>query len=331
MDEVLKKLEKAVVGRRVEVRLILAALRSETPVLIEGDVGRGKTKVCMEIAKALGRPFYRVDGAPDITPSKIVGWFDPSLVLMNAEEAEKLGIKPGFSWDTFVPGPLTRAMLDGGILFINEGTRLPSDTWNVLLTAMDERVIHIPKLGEVRAKKGFSVIVTANPMEYAGTYPLPEAAIDRFVWVPMRRQDPLEEREIIKRELLARGYDHIAKNDELLDLIEMCVDLTYRHPDLVSGVSLRAGIHMGIVLGELCSEGEDWRNESILLNAALMAFTKKIRVRDDVTKTREQIVSEIVSMALRGGAVAQESSSEPFFRAEGARTPSPRRGGRRRR
>jgi len=301
--EVLKKLglasqiEEQLVGRRREIRLILAAVRSGTPVLIEGGVGRGKTKVSLEVARALGRPFFRVDGAPDVTVQKIVGWFDPSLVLMETDEAQKRGIKPGFSWDTFILGPLTEAMMGGGVLFVNEGTRLPSDTWNALLTAMDERIVVIPKLGMVEAKPGFSIIVTANPMEHAGAYPLPEAAADRFVWVPMERQDTGEEREIIRRELLAKGYKDISLNENALDIIEACVDQTYRHPDLITGVSVRAGIQMGCMLAEL---GGDFRDENTILQVALMAFQKKLKLKDNVTKTREQITAEVVSAVFHG-------------------------------
>lgn len=291
------QIAEQLVGRKREIRLILAAVRSGTPVLIEGGVGRGKTRVSLEVAKALQRPFFRVDGAPDMSVQKIVGWFDPSLVLLESEEAEKRDIKPGFSWDTFIDGPLTRAMKEGGILFVNEGTRLPSDTWNALLTAMDERIVVIPKLGTVKAEPGFSVIVTANPMEHAGAYPLPEAAADRFVWVPMERQDSSEEREIIRRELLLRGYQEISKSEQALDVIEACVNQTYHHPDLASGVSVRAGIQMGCILAEL--DG-DPRDQDVVLQAALMAFQKKLKLKDNVTKTREQIIAEIVNAAFHG-------------------------------
>jgi MoxR-like ATPase len=295
--DLVNQITEQLVGRRREIRLILAAVRSGTPVLIEGGVGRGKTKVSLEVAKALQRPFFRVDGAPDMTVQKIVGWFDPSLVLLESDEAQKRDIKPGFSWDTFIDGPLTRAMKEGGILFVNEGTRLPSDTWNALLTAMDERIVVIPKLGTVKSEPGFSVIVTANPMEHAGAYPLPEAAADRFVWVPMERQDSSEEREIIRRELLARGYDEISKSEQALDVIEACVNQTFHHPDLATGVSVRAGIQMGCILAEL--DG-DPRDEDVVLQAALMAFQKKLKLKDNVTKTREQIIAEIVNAAFHG-------------------------------
>lgn len=309
------KIEEQLVGRRREIRLILAAVTSSTPVMIEGGVGRGKTKVSLEVAKALGRPFFRVDGAPDITVQKIVGWFDPPLVLMEIDEAKKRGVKPGFSWDTFIPGPLTEAMMKGGILFVNEGTRLPSDTWNALLTAMDERILVIPKLGIVEAKPEFSVIVTANPMEHAGAYPLPEAAADRFVWIPMDRQDPSEERQIISRELLARGYKEIAMNKEALDIIEGCVDQTYHHPDLVTGVSVRAGIQMGCVLAEL---GGDFKDENMILQVAFMAFEKKLKMKDNVSKTREEIIAEVVNSVFHGP-FKERSSGPPeppnvFFR-----------------
>jgi len=291
------QIAEQLVGRRREIRLILAAVRSGTPVLIEGGVGRGKTKVSLEVARALKRPFFRVDGAPDMSVQKVVGWFDPSLVLLESDEAKKRDIKPGFSWDTFIDGPLTKAMKEGGILFVNEGTRLPSDTWNALLTAMDERIVVIPKLGTVKAEPGFSVIVTANPMEHAGAYPLPEAAADRFVWVPMERQDSSEEREIIRRELLLRGYEGIAKNEQALDVIESCVDQTFHHPDLATGVSVRAGIQMGCIIAEL--DG-DARDEDVVLQAALMAFQKKLKLKDNVTKTREQIIAEVVNAAFHG-------------------------------
>jgi MoxR-like ATPase len=251
----------------------------------------------LEVAYVLKRPFFRVDGAPDMSVQKIVGWFDPSLVLLDSEEAEKRGIKPGFSWDTFVDGPLTRAMKEGGILFVNEGTRLPSDTWNALLTAMDERIVVVPKLGTVKAEPGFSVIVTANPLEHAGAYPLPEAAADRFVWVPMERQDSSEEREIIRREMELKGYETVSRNEYALDVIEACVAETYHHPDLVTGVSVRAGIQMGCILAELDGDAHD---ESVVLQAALMAFQKKLKLKDNVTKTREQVIAEVVNAVFHG-------------------------------
>ncbi len=296
-DRTVREIEEHVVGRRREIRLILAAVKSGIPVLIEGGVGRGKTKVSIEVAKALKSPFFRVDGAPDVTVQKIVGWFDPSLVLMEVDEAQKRDIQPGFTWDTFVPGPLTEAMMKGGILFVNEGTRLPSDTWNALLTAMDERLVVIPKLGIVKAKPGFSIIVTANPMEYAGAYPLPEAAADRFVWILMERQSPDEEREIIRRELQSMGYKETATDEEALYIAEACVDQTYHHPDLVTGVSVRAGIQMSSMLAEL---GGDFRDKNMVLQAALMAFQKKLKLRDNTTKSREEIIAEVVDAVFQG-------------------------------
>ncbi|MFH0896600.1 MAG: AAA family ATPase [Candidatus Bathyarchaeota archaeon] len=305
-NETVNGIEEQVVGRRKEIRLILAAVKTSIPVLIEGGVGRGKTKVSLEVAKALKRPFFRVDGAPDVTVQKIVGWFDPSLVLLESDEAQKRGIKAGFTWDTFILGPLTEAMIKGGILFINEGTRLPSDTWNALLTAMDERIVVIPKLGIVEAKPGFAIIVTANPMEHAGAYPLPEAAADRFVWIPMERQYPDEEREIIRRELQAKGYKEASMNEEALYIAEACVDQTYHHPALVTGVSVRAGIQMSCMLAEL---GGDFRDKNMVLQAALMAFPKKLKLRDNVTKSREEIVAEVVDAVFQGS--PQKIDSEP--------------------
>ncbi|MFQ5712273.1 MAG: AAA family ATPase, partial [Candidatus Geothermarchaeales archaeon] len=164
--ETIKK-QFRVVGRDEELRRVLIAVMRSKHVLLEGPVGVGKTTIALAVAKFLDRPTYRVDSDERYTEHKLVGWFDPPRVLSK-----------GYTREAFIPGPLTESMLNGGVLFINELNRMPEGTQNVLLPAMDERKIVIPKIGVVEAKPGFAVIATQNPEEFVGTSRLSEALKD---------------------------------------------------------------------------------------------------------------------------------------------------------
>ena len=158
-----------VVGRDAELSSIRACLRTRRNVLLEGPVGVGKTHLALAVTRELGCPVFRVDGDNRYTEQKLSGWFDPPTV-----------IKSGFTAEAFFAGPLVEAMRSGGVLFINELNRLPEGVQNVLLPAIDERVIIVPRLGEIRAKDGFLVIATQNPKEFVATSHLSEAILDRF-------------------------------------------------------------------------------------------------------------------------------------------------------
>ncbi|NIM45744.1 MAG: AAA domain-containing protein, partial [Nitrososphaeria archaeon] len=106
--------EYRIIGREEELEHALTAISAGKNILLEGPVGVGKTVIGVAIAKYFGRPFYRVDGDERYTEHKLTGWFDPATV-----------ISKGYSWETFIPGPLTQAMIDGAFLFINEMNRMP--------------------------------------------------------------------------------------------------------------------------------------------------------------------------------------------------------------
>ena len=116
-----------------------------------------------------GRRTIRVDGDDRFSESRLAGWFDPPLVL-----------RLGYGKDAFVAGPLVRAMREGSVLFLNELNRLPEAAQNLLLPALDEGLVEVPHLGEVRAAEGFQVVATQNPAEYVATGHLSEALRDRF-------------------------------------------------------------------------------------------------------------------------------------------------------
>ena len=135
--------EHGIVGRERELATALAVLGAGRHLLLEGPVGVGKTTVALAVCGHLGRDTVRVDGDDRYSESKLTGWFDPPLVL-----------KQGYGEEAFFAGPLVEAMRDGKVLFINELNRMPESVQNVLLPALDERLLQLPHIGEVRAADG---------------------------------------------------------------------------------------------------------------------------------------------------------------------------------
>jgi len=263
-----------VIGREEELKRLIVARRAGMHVLIEGPVGVGKTTLAKAVAGFYGQEFIRVDGDERFTEAKLVGHFEPPLV-----------IEKGWTWDTFIPGPLLKSMQDGAILLLNEANRFTETTQNVLLSALDEKIISIPKLGTLQAKERFMVIATQNPEEYVGVTILSEALKDRFVWIRLKRQPENEEVEIVKSK---SGCDK--------DLARLCVKiirLSRTHPDIRRGASIRGGIDMARILSEL------GRSFSDIENAAIMALATKIEP-EETGKAIEEIISDLVRHALEG-------------------------------
>ncbi len=186
----------SLIGRQVELEQIRACLQADRNVLLEGPVGVGKTVLALAVTRELGVPVFRVDGDNRYSEQKLSGWFDPPTV-----------IQKGFVPEAFVPGPLVEAMKSGGILFINELNRLPEGVQNVLLPAIDERMILVPRLGEIRARPGFRVIATQNPKEFVATSHLSEAILDRFELVVLDYQTEAEETGIVRARLDGKTRD----------------------------------------------------------------------------------------------------------------------------
>ena len=128
-----------VVGRERTLRKLILGKMAGKHIIIEGPVGVGKTTLAHAVAAYFDQGFIRIDGDERYTESKLVGHFEPPLV-----------VEKGWIWDAFVPGPLTLAMKNGSILFINEANRLIEGTQNVLLPSMDEGILILPKLSVLR-------------------------------------------------------------------------------------------------------------------------------------------------------------------------------------
>ncbi len=263
-----------IVGRKEELLRMLIAVRSGRHILLEGPVGVGKTLLARSLAEYLSRDFVRVDGDERLNESKLIGYWDPPVVL-----------KRGYVNDAFIPGPLTRAATKGAVLFINELNRLPESAQNALLPVMDEGIIHIPHLGTIRAREGFLIIATQNPEEDIGVLRLSEALKDRFVLVKLGYPSRGEEISIVRR--------HIPDVD--LKTAEVSVDIVRRtreHPSISRGGSVRSSIDLAKIASMLSGE-DGW------YSAALMILPQRIEVRDSSTD-KEMLIREIVKSVLSG-------------------------------
>ncbi|MGE0614272.1 MAG: AAA family ATPase [Bacteriovoracia bacterium] len=246
----------ALIGREFEILTIRACLKASRNVLIEGPVGVGKTALALEIARQLGSHTVRVDGDGRFNEQKLTGWFDPPLVL-----------EKGFSQDAFIAGPLIEAMQKGAILFINELNRLPEGVQNLLLPAIDERMVAIPKLGIVEAQPGFAVVATQNPKEFVATTQLSEAILDRFELVVLDYQTKDDESDIV------RAY---APKSTFVDRAVALVRATREDRRFRRGASVRAAISVAEVADELRKEG--MAADQAFLNAAWMCLPTRIEL-----------------------------------------------------
>jgi gas vesicle protein GvpN len=285
-----------IVGREKEIEKALAALASNKNLMIEGPVGVGKTVLAVAVAKHLGRPIMRVDGDERYTEQKLSGWFDPPIVL-----------EKGYVPDAFIPGPLTSAMREGGVLFMNEMNRMPEGVQNILLPAMDEGIIEIPKIGTVHAEPGFVVIGTQNPREFVATTALSEALSDRFELLLLDYQSETEEIEIVKK-------NFAKSSDELVSRAVWITRKTRDHPNIRRGSSIRAAMSMVKIAPTLSADLLEG-----MTKAAHMALPTRIEMREESRKTADEVIDEIVRECFAlppssGGRPLQEEKREDVER-----------------
>jgi MoxR-like ATPase len=186
-ERILDEVERVVVGKRDALELVLIALLADGHVLLEDYPGLAKTLIARSFAQATDLRFTRVQFTPDLMPSDVTG---SSIFNQQTGEFE------------FRPGPVFTNLLLG-----DEINRAPPKTQAALLEAMQERQVTIEGHTN-RLERPFLVIATQNPIEYEGTYPLPEAQLDRFiVRASVGYPDPDDEWEILERRLERRTDD----------------------------------------------------------------------------------------------------------------------------
>ena len=178
---VLDTVETAVVGKRESLELVLTGILAGGHVLLEDLPGLGKTLAARSFAQALGLPFKRAQFTPDLLPADLTG-------------AEVFDQRTGEF--VFRPGPVFT-----GLLLADEINRTPPKTQSALLEAMQERQVSVE--GTTRPLPDpFHVLATANPVEHEGTYPLPEAQLDRFLLrLSFGYPTSVQEWEVVSRRL----------------------------------------------------------------------------------------------------------------------------------
>jgi len=229
---------KVIVGKEEVVDLMLIALISSGHVLLEDVPGTGKTLLAKTLAQSLHCSFKRVQFTPDLLPSDISG-----IHYYNQKIAEFI----------FRPGPLF-----ANIVLADEINRATPRTQSVLLECMEERQVSID--GETHPLSApFMVIATQNPVEHQGTFPLPEAQMDRFLLkISMGYPTTTEAVNILQRfktshplqailpvveqsELIAaqQSYANVKVSEDLLQYLIQIIEKTRTHPDIALGVSPR--------------------------------------------------------------------------------------------
>ncbi|WP_113927008.1 MoxR family ATPase [Bacillus sp. P14.5] len=179
LQNVIDNIEKVMIGKRTVAELSLVALLANGHVLLEDVPGVGKTMMVRALAKSVGASFKRIQFTPDLLPSDVIG-----VSIYNPRDSEF----------HFRPGPIM-----GNIILADEINRTSPKTQSALLEGMEEHSVTIDGITR-KLDKPFFVMATQNPIEYEGTYPLPEAQLDRFLLkMKMGYPEMEEEMEILHR------------------------------------------------------------------------------------------------------------------------------------
>lgn len=268
-----------IIGRTEELRQIVLAHSVSKNILIEGEVGVGKTTLAKAIASFFDSSFYRVDCSEELLPHNLVGYFDPPLV-----------ISKGYTEDSYKYGPLALAMLNGGCLFINEINRMPESTQNSLLTSLDERILEIPKLKTIKAHRDFFVLATQNPSAHVGVTVLGEALKDRFIWINLNYQTPEEEVLIIEQEADLNSGD----SNNIAQISQNIIQVTRESTSIRRGSSIRGAID----LATLITQYDNNNSTKNWVEAAVMALYNKVELEDGLTQSKKEVITDIVLSVL---------------------------------
>jgi len=238
---VIENVETVIVGKRPQIEFLIVAMLCQGHVLIEDVPGTGKTMLARAAAASMGLSFKRVQCTPDLLPNDITG-----VSVFNQKTSEF----------TFQPGPVFV-----NILLADEINRATPRTQAALLEAMQER--QVTTSGSTRPlPEPFLVLATQNPIEYEGTFPLPEAQLDRFLIRLSLGYPELADEAQVLRNLRKRHpievIGQVVDGKDLLDLQDVVTDVhieeslaqyilaivraTRSHPDLALGASPRGSL-----------------------------------------------------------------------------------------
>lgn len=240
-NRIVENVERVIVGKRASVQLTVLGLLCQGHILIEDVPGVGKTVLAKSLSRSVGCKFQRIQFTPDMLPSDVTG---VSVFNQKTMEFE------------FRPGPI-----HAQIVLVDEINRATPKTQSALLEAMEERQVTVDGFS-YKLEAPFMVLATQNPIEYEGTFPLPEAQLDRFLLrLSLGYPGRKEEIEVLERQHEAHpleGISQVVSVEELLAtqtavkaiyvdglVKEYIVDVvrqTREHPDVYLGASSRGAI-----------------------------------------------------------------------------------------
>jgi len=304
-ERVVANVERVIVGKHAEVRMALVALLCEGHILIEDVPGVGKTMLAKAISKSIGCSFRRIQFTPDLLPSDVTG-----LSIFNQKEHEF----------EFRPGPIMAQ-----VVLADEINRATPKTQSALLECMEERQATIDGVTHPMPSP-FLVIATQNPIEYEGTFALPEAQLDRFMLrlrlgypKPMeeivildeqKRLHPIEDiRQVLDLEELRQMQSAVKEvyvDQNVADYIVRLVTATREHPDVYLGASPRGSINLyrsGQAFAAL--DGRDYVIPDDIKTLAVAVLAHRLIVKSQASLREvdpDSIVRELLSQVPIGEA-----------------------------
>ena len=296
---VLDRVGTVVVGKRDALELVLAGILAGGHVLLEDLPGLGKTLTARSFAQALGIGFRRLQFTPDLLPADVTGSF---LYDQRSHDF------------TFRPGPVFT-----NLLLADEINRTPPKTQAALLEAMQEKQVSVEGT-TYRLEAPFHVLATANPIEYEGTYPLPEAQLDRFLlrvsfgypaadeeWevlrrrMARRREEALLEPVVDAPTLLAMqaALEDVAVEDSIGRYIVELTAATREHAQVLVGASPRGSLALLLMArARAALAGRDYVVPEDVKHVAVPALAHRITLRPEMWLRRidpATVVAEVLS------------------------------------
>ena len=298
-EAVLDEIQRVVVGRRAALTLILTAVLARGHVLIEDLPGLGKTLIARAFAAALGLDFKRVQFTPDLLPADLLG---STIYDMQSGRFE------------FRPGPIFT-----NLLLADEINRTPPKTQAALLEAMAERQVSIDGVTHL-LQPPFVVLATDNPIEYEGTYPLPEAQLDRFmIRLELRYLSETEELSMLRRRIergspepeigqvvdvhdliaMRESVEQVTVHEDVLRYVVSLAAASRQHPQIAVGASPRAELDIvQLARARSLLLGRDYVIPEDVKALAVPAMAHRITLRPEMW-VRQVRNSDVVEDLLR--------------------------------
>ena len=313
-ERVVANVERVIVGKHTEVRMALVALLCEGHILIEDVPGVGKTMLAKAVSRSLGCTFRRIQFTPDLLPSDVTG-----LSIYNQKEQEF----------EFRPGPIMAQ-----VVLADEINRATPKTQSALLECMEERQATIDGISHPMPSP-FLVIATQNPIEYEGTFALPEAQLDRFmlrlrlgypksmeeivILDEQKRKHPIDElRQVLDLDELRQmqaAIKEIYVDQGVAEYIVRLVTATREHPDVYLGASPRGSLNLYRAGQALASiDGRDYVIPDDIKQLAVAVLAHRLIVKSQAS-LREVDPDGIVQELLAQVPIAEASgTAEPATR-----------------